>query len=100
MKTTSKIAVAAFLIGSCGLGTRAMALPATPNMAIEIQALTYEQAMQVLSAAHEQYWYDQITMADLVQQYNNGTCTIEKVSEGYRVNGGGGLGTVLIGDFV
>lgn len=73
-----------------------MALPATPNMAIEFQSLSYEQAMQILSAAHEQYWYDEITMADLVQRYSDGVCTIEKVSEGYSVNGGGGLGTVLV----
>jgi hypothetical protein len=105
MKTTSKIAVAAILIGFCSQGSLAIAagsiqLIETDLAVTWLQTITYEQAIQILSAAHQQYWYDHITMADLIQRYNDGVCTIEKESEGYRVNGGGGLGGVLIQDYI
>jgi hypothetical protein len=146
MKTTSKIILAAFLIGFCGLGTHAAhfslvskvahfslvsaaeptlpcaephfslvsaAEPTLPcaephfslvsaaeptEMPFGAYALPYEQAMQILGEAHAQYWYDELTMAELVQRYEDGICTIEKVSEGYRVNGGGGLGIITVLD--
>jgi hypothetical protein len=107
MKTTSKIILAAFLIGFCSLGTHAAhfslvsaAEPTLPcaephfslvsaveptEMPFGAYALPYEQAMQILGEAHAQYWYDEITMAELVQRYNDRICINERVGEGYRV---------------
>lgn len=100
MKTTTKTAMATILFGFLALGTYASKIQpqsfSQPCFSVAFSSLSYEQALQILSAAHEQYWYDQITMADLVNRYDNGICTIEKVENGYIVSDGG-LGTVLIG---